>query len=91
MSKPRASPAAKVAALQTINLEGITFQQRRVLCGKLRCRKGCRSGTASHGPYWYAVVWNATDEKSQTFYIGKTTPTIQLAAKLANTQKRSRK
>lgn len=42
---------------------GITYERKRVLCGKKGCNK-------LHGPYWYAF-WTAGG-KVRSVYIGKT-------------------
>jgi len=70
--------------VQTMHVEGITYQRRMVDCGKARCRKGCASGRAAHGPYWYAVVWNPKTGKSRTEYVGKNEPTLTRIEKMVN-------
>jgi len=75
---------AEPTITQTMHVEGITYQRRLVVCGKERCRKGCASGRASHGPYWYAVHWNAKTGKSKTIYIGKNEPTLGRIEQMVN-------
>ena len=82
MAKKKKAPEPTV--LRTFNIESITYQQRLVVCGKDRCRKGCASGRASHGPYWYAVHWNAKTGKSKTVYIGKNEPTLARIEEMVN-------
>jgi hypothetical protein len=59
---------------ETAHVEGITYQRRWTRCGKARCKKGCADGTASHGPYWYAVYWSKG--KTCAKYVGKQLPRI---------------
>lgn len=66
------------AIVQTVHVEGITYQLRYTRCGKRDgCRKGCDEGP-SHGPYWYATTW--AKGKTKTFYVGKELPRIDQLA-----------
>lgn len=69
-------PPPSSAVVATTHLEGITYQRKFIACGKERCRKGCASGTPSHGPYWYAIQWNPKTGKTKALYIGKNEPKI---------------
>ncbi|MGD9603911.1 MAG: hypothetical protein AB7O21_19625 [Gammaproteobacteria bacterium] len=73
---PAPVPLATPAIVSTMHIEGITYQRRFVSCGKDRCRKGCASGTPSHGPYWYAIMWNPKTGKTSAKYVGKNEPRI---------------
>jgi hypothetical protein len=62
--------------VDSFSVEGATYQRRMVSCGKERCRKGCASGTPAHGPYWYAVKWSNTLQRTRSIYIGKHAPKL---------------
>ena len=49
----------------------ITYQQRMKYCNRATCAS-CRSGTPSHGPYWYAS-WREGG-RVRSLYLGKPTP-----------------
>lgn len=49
----------------------ITYQRRMKYCNRTTCAP-CRSGTPSHGPYWYAS-WRE-GERVRSLYLGKQTP-----------------
>lgn len=69
--------------VEELHVEGITYQRKFISCGKEVCRKGCASGRASHGPYWYSVVWNPKTGKAKSAYIGKQAPSLhQIAAQV---------
>lgn len=57
-----------------IHVEGVTYQRRRVRCGKARCKRGCRSGEFGHGPYWYAFT--SDNGKTRAHYVGKELPRV---------------
>jgi len=66
----------------------ITYQRRMKYCNRATCAP-CRSGTPSHGPYWYAS-WREGG-RVRSLYLGKQTPpgyavshTTQDAAVLAS-------
>jgi hypothetical protein len=67
-------PKVKAGALvvETVHVEGITYQSRFVKCGKANCKK-CAKGP-THGPYWYAFVW--TKGKPKAHYVGKNLPDL---------------
>lgn len=74
-------PAPESPVVEELHVEGITYQRKFISCGKDRCRKGCAEGRASHGPYWYAVTWNAKTGKTKSTYVGKQAPSLhQIAA-----------
>ena len=62
------------AIVKTLAVEGVTYQLKRISCGKARCRKGCAQGTPSHGPYWYAISWAGGKTKQR--YVGKELPRV---------------
>jgi hypothetical protein len=62
--------------VQTMHVEGITYQRKFIACGKERCRKGCAEGRPSHGPYWYAMHWNPKTSKTKAVYVGKNEPSL---------------
>lgn len=66
--------------VSTVHVEGVTYQQRFTMCGKDRCKKGCRQGRPSHGPYWYAFVWNAKTATTRALYVGKELPRLETLA-----------
>jgi hypothetical protein len=70
-------PAPDSPVVEELHVEGITYQRKFISCGKEVCRKGCASGRASHGPYWYAVTWNPKTQKTKTTYVGKEPPTLR--------------
>lgn len=63
--------------VETVHVEGITYQRKFISCGRDRCRKGCASGEPSHGPYWYATVHDAAKKRAVTRYVGKTLPRLE--------------
>lgn len=74
-------PPPDSPVVEELHVEGITYQRKFIACGKDVCRKGCAQGRASHGPYWYAVTWNAKTGKTKSTYIGKQAPSLhQIAA-----------
>jgi hypothetical protein len=66
--------------VEELHVEGITYQRKFIVCGKERCRKGCATGRASHGPYWYAIHWDAKTGKTKSKYIGKHAPSLHQIA-----------
>ena len=51
--------------IQSLELNGTTYEQRYVLCGKKNCwcaRRATRDPDAQpgHGPYWYKIIWKVT-------------------------------
>lgn len=66
-----------------IHVHGVTFAQQLINCGKDRCRKGCASGRASHGPYWYAYGWSRKTGKERSLYIGKELPSVDKLEQIA--------
>lgn len=72
--------APESPVVEELHVEGITYQRKFISCGKERCKKGCASGRASHGPYWYAVQWNAKTGKTKSMYVGKTAPSLHQIA-----------
>ncbi len=78
MAKANTTRATRTTAniAATMHVEGITYQHRYTSCGKARCRKGCRSGEPSHGPYWYSVSWNPKTKKTVVYYVGKQLPRV---------------
>jgi len=75
-AKPKVTKYGLVGA--PVHVEGITYQQRFITCGKERCRKGCRRGVPSHGPYWYAFAW--IKGKARSYYVGKVLPRLEMLA-----------
>lgn len=71
----RSKPSSELVE-ETTHVEGVTYQKRYVKCGKERCKKGCRSGVPSHGPFWYAFSWNPKLQKSTAHYVGKELPRV---------------
>ncbi len=69
-------PPPANSIVQTMHVEGITYQRKFIACGKERCRKGCADGRPSHGPYWYAMHWNAKTGKTKAVYVGKNEPSL---------------
>jgi hypothetical protein len=67
--------------VQTMHVEGITYQRKFIACGKLSCRKGCASGRPSHGPYWYAIQHNPKTGKTRALYVGKQEPSLTTISK----------
>lgn len=65
-----------------LHVEGVTYQSKMIRCGKKTCRKGCTRGVPSHGPYWYAVYWDAKQGKTRSIYVGKELPRIDELADL---------
>jgi len=73
--------------VQTVHLEGVTYQRKFTDCGKSVCRKGCADGRPAHGPYWYAVVWkpargtaamkSGETGRTKTIYVGKELPKVE--------------
>lgn len=49
-----------------LNVEGVTFRQEKIKCGKAGCQK------CPHGPYWYAY-WHS-GPKLKKKYVGKILP-----------------
>src|SRR2546422_5377648 len=49
----------------------LTYQQQMKYCNRATCTR-CRSGTPSHGPYWYASWREGGRVRSR--YLGKQTP-----------------
>ena len=88
--KEPAKKKTDAVVVETVHVEGITYQRRLVACGKDRCRKGCASGRPSHGPYWYAVVWDPKREKSRTHYVGKQLPRLDTLADRPDLNERGR-
>lgn len=68
--KPRLEPAIE----KTLAVEGVTYQLKKISCGKQRCKKGCARGVPSHGPYWYAISWERGKVKQR--YVGKELPRV---------------
>ena len=66
----------KAIAAAPVHVEGITYQHRYTRCGKARCKKGCRDGAASHGPYWYSFHWNPKTGRTVVHYVGKELPRV---------------
>jgi hypothetical protein len=66
--------AGVLLVVETAHVEGITYQLRYTRCGKARCKKGCRDGRATHGPYWYAMHWSKGTTRAH--YVGKELPRI---------------
>jgi hypothetical protein len=58
--------AARVPAGVTI-----TYERKRIRCGKSRCRCNTRNQAAWHGPYWYGFWWDSRAEAMRCFYVGK--------------------
>lgn len=52
--------------LKTAHVNGITYAQKMIRCGKSACRR------CPHGPYWYAFWDEAGITKSE--YVGKSLP-----------------
>lgn len=52
--------------LKRFSLEGVTYQQEIIRCGK----KGCKA--CPHGPYWYAYYWQYG--RTRQSYVGKKLP-----------------
>jgi hypothetical protein len=76
-------PAPDSPVVEELHVENITYQRKFISCGKERCKKGCASGKASHGPYWYAIQWNPKTSKTTSTYVGKNAPGIhQIAAQV---------
>ena len=75
-ARMRTKPKHDEPILETVHVEGITYQRKLINCGKERCRKGCAAGRPSHGPYWYAISWNDKLSKTVAHYVGKELPRV---------------
>lgn len=67
-SSPAPATSTKNLALEGFRIDhdgAITLQQKRIRCGKRRCRK-------LHGPYWYAFF--KVDGRTRCRYIGRELP-----------------
>lgn len=76
---PKSSPSTRSSSelvQQITHVEGVTYQLRYTKCGKAACKKGCRSGTPSHGPYWVAFSWNPKTGNTRAHYVGKELPRV---------------
>lgn len=79
-------PPPDAPIVQTMHVEGITYQRKFIACGKERCRKGCAEGRASHGPYWYRARWNPKTGNATWHYHGKDEPSLSEITNHVNTE-----
>jgi hypothetical protein len=68
----KVKPGALV--VETVHVEGITYQSRFVKCGKRNCKRCQKQPT--HGPYWYAFTWSASGRAMKAHYVGKELPKL---------------
>jgi hypothetical protein len=57
--------------IEAFSIESLTYQRKRIRCGKRRCGKCGRNGNG-HGPYWYAFWRDGSKVRSR--YVGKKLP-----------------
>lgn len=64
-------------AIQSVHVAGVTYELRKINCGKATCLQCNGSGhrRATHGPYWYARWTEA--RRTHRVYMGKNLDTLR--------------